>query len=92
MEGVNRNEGIAMKLTIFLIIILLSSTSYSADSKYSKSINFEDELVEGINRKSLDSANYLSENDPNRRKHLYSKRSGFVDRDRIIMEDWKLKH
>ncbi len=37
-----------MKLSIFLIIILLSSTSYSSESKRSKSINFEDELVEGI--------------------------------------------
>lgn len=81
-----------MKLSIFLIIILLSSTSYSSESKRSKSINFEDELVEGINRKSLDSVNQLSEIDPAHRKHLYSKRSGFVDRDRLVMDELKLKH
>lgn len=81
-----------MKLSIFLIIILLSSTSYSTESKRSKSINFEDELVEGINRKSLDSVNQLSEIDQNQKKHLYSKRSGFVDRDRLVMDELKLKH
>jgi hypothetical protein len=81
-----------MKLTIFIIIILFSSTSYSGENKRSKSINFEDELVEGINRKSLDSVNQLSEFEANQRKHLYRKRSGFVDRDRLVMDELKLKH
>lgn len=81
-----------MKTIIYIFIILCSSTSYSSESKRSKSINFEDELVEGINRKSLDSVNQLSEFDANQRKHLYRKRSGFVDRDRLVMEELKLKH
>ena len=80
-----------MKTYLFILIILASSTSYSAENKRSKSINFEDELIEGINRKSLDSVNQLSEFESNQRKHLYRKRSGFVDRDRIVMDDLKLK-
>ena len=81
-----------MKLFIFIFVILISSTSYSADHLRSKNINFEDELVEGINRKPLDSVNQLSEFDANQHKHLYRKRSGFVDRDRLVMDELKLKH
>ena len=81
-----------MKLITFILIILISSTSYSAEGKRSTKMSFEDDLIEGINRKSLDSANLLSEFDANQRKHLYRKRSGFVDRDRLVMEELKLKH
>ena len=81
-----------MKLMVFIFIIFISSTSYSLENMRSKNINFEDELVEGINRKPLDSVNQLSEFDGNQRKHLYRKRSGFVDRDRLVMEELKLKH
>ena len=80
-----------MKLFVFILVILCSSTSYSDENKRSKSINFEDELVEGINRKPLDSVNQLSEFEANQRKHLYRKRAGFVDRDRLVMEELKLK-
>ncbi len=80
-----------MKLKI-IILLLLASSAHSADNKRSKSINFEDELVEGINRKPLDSVNQLSELEANQRKHLYRKRSGFVDRDIIVMEELKFKH
>ncbi len=80
-----------MKLLIFIVVILFSSTSFS-QTKRSKSINFEDELVEGINRKPLDSVNQLSEFEANQRKHLYRKRAGFVDRDRLVMDELKLKH
>ena len=79
------------KLIVFITVILLSSTSYS-QNKRSKSINFEDELVEGINRKPLDSVNQLSELDANRKSHLYRKRAGFVDRDKLVMDELKLKH
>jgi len=79
--------------TLLLSILLLSSLNAMAlDSKRSKSINFEDELVEGINRKPLDSVNQLSEFEANQRKHLYRKRAGFVDRDKIVMDELKLKH
>lgn len=81
-----------MKTIILISMFLFSFSSFSSENKRSKSINFEDELVEGINRKSLDSVNQLSELEANRRKHLYRKRSGFVDRDRLVMDELKLKH
>ncbi len=80
-----------MKKSVFLFCILFSIYAHSSE-KRSKNINFEDELVEGINRKSLDSVNQISEFDANQRKHLYRKRSGFVDRNRLVMDELKLKH
>jgi len=81
-----------MKTLLMTILLFGAMNSYALDSKRSKSINFEDELVEGINRKPLDSVNQLSEFEANQRKHLYRKRAGFVDRDKIVMDELKLKH
>ena len=81
-----------MKTIIFILVILTTSTSFSAENKRSKSINFEDELVEGINRKPLDSVNQISEFEANQKKHLYRKRSGFVDRNKVVFDDLKLKN
>ncbi|OFZ22385.1 MAG: hypothetical protein A2X94_00105 [Bdellovibrionales bacterium GWB1_55_8] len=50
----------------------------SAADKRQKVIDFEDELVEGVNRRPLDSLNTLSDAEKRRRKtHLYRKRRGF---------------
>ena len=71
----------------FIVLILLVASSFHtcfAESESKKSINFEDELIEGINRKPLDSFNQLSEQDRKKKDHLYHKRSGFNDRDRIL--------
>lgn len=41
-------------------------------------IDFEDEVVEGMNRRPLDSLNQISEKDKRKKKpHLYRKRVGF---------------
>lgn len=49
-----------------------------AKDKRSKVIDFEDEVVEGMNRKPLDSLSQISERDKKRKKpHLYRKRVGF---------------
>lgn len=43
-----------------------------------KVIDFEDETIEGLNKRPLDSLSQISEKDKRRRKpHLYRKRSGF---------------
>jgi hypothetical protein len=67
------------------------STSSLADpgSKRSKSINFEDELVEGINRKPLDSFNQISEQNRKNMNHLYRKRAGFADRDEQLISEMR---
>lgn len=46
--------------------------------KRQKVIDFEDEVVEGLNKRPLDSLSQISEKDKRRRKmHLYRKRVGF---------------
>ncbi|HUP56071.1 MAG TPA: hypothetical protein VM598_01370 [Bdellovibrionota bacterium] len=48
------------------------------DTKRGKVIDFEDEVVEGVNKRPLDSLNQISEADRKKRKpHLYRKRGGF---------------
>lgn len=54
--------------------------------KRSKALNFEDDVIEGINRKPLDSVNQISENNKRKREHLYRKRSNFSDRDRFLIQ------
>ena len=52
----------------------------AADKKpsHQKVIDFEDEIVEGMNKRPLDSLNQVSEKEKHRRKqHLYRKRVGF---------------
>jgi hypothetical protein len=46
--------------------------------KRQKVIDFEDETIEGLNKRPLDSLSQISEKDKRRRKpHLYRKRGGF---------------
>ena len=52
--------------------------------------NFEDELVEGINRKPLDAFNQISERNKKAKNHLYKKRSGFTDRDETLLTEMRL--
>ena len=50
----------------------------AAESKRQKVIDFEDETIEGLNKRPLDSLSQISEKEKRRRKpHLYRKRMGF---------------
>lgn len=70
-------------LVLFTLLILLGSGAlYSslttAAEKRGKVIDFEDELVEGVNKQPLDSLSSISERGKDGRKtHLYRKRQGF---------------
>lgn len=65
--------------------------SEALEGKRSTSINFEDEMIEGINRKSLDSVNQISERDGRGKQHLYKKRAGFSDRDQLLTQELRLQ-
>ena len=75
---------------IFAILMILAEPALAQDSKRSKNINFEDELVEGINRKPLDAFNQISERNKKSKNHLYKKRSGFSDRDETLLTEMRL--
>jgi hypothetical protein len=80
-------------ITLFFthaIAIFTLSTSHASETKRSKNINFEDELVEGINRKPLDQFNQISEINGSSSEHLYRKRKTFRDRNKILKREWKI--
>ena len=77
-------------LTFLTFLLLESGTALAQDNKRSTSINFEDEVVEGINRKPLDSFNQISEQNDRRKNHLYRKRAGFQDRDSSLLTEMRL--
>ena len=70
---------IAMVLGMTLQLLAVSAHATDIDgSKRAKVIDFEDEVVEGVNKRPLDSLSQISEADRRRRKpHLYRKRVGF---------------
>jgi hypothetical protein len=75
---------------LFILILFICSLATAQESKRSTSINFEDEVVEGINRKPLDAFNQLSEQNGRRKNHLYHKRAGFADRDESLLTEMRL--
>jgi len=64
---------------VFLSLFCLSVTAHAIDdTKRAKVIDFEDEVVEGVNKRPLDSLNQISDADRKKHKpHLYRKRGGF---------------
>jgi hypothetical protein len=65
-------------LVLFVVTSLAPTRSFADPSKRQKVIDFEDELVEGMNKKPLDSLNQISDKDRKKKKpHLYRKRVGF---------------
>lgn len=72
-------------MRVFLLLLIIGVfTGFAAPvvaeagPKRQKVIDFEDEVVEGMNKRPLDSLNQVSEKDrKKRRPHLYRKRAGF---------------
>jgi len=77
------------QIILTILFIFFTLEVHASENKRSKSINFEDELIEGINRKPLDSFNQISELNESNYRHLYKKRSSFADRNRALMKDMK---
>jgi hypothetical protein len=68
---------IILSLLIFSLIAL-EAGPLAAKEKGQKVIDFDDEVVEGLNKRPFDSLSQISERDKKRRKpHLYRKRAGF---------------
>ena len=57
----------------------------------SKSLHFDEDMIEGINRSPLDRFNQLSEATREDSSHLYRKRSGFSDRNAVLLEEMIFK-
>ena len=60
-------------------------------SKSMKVIDFEGDVVEGINKQSLDSLNQISEEERRKkRSHLYQKRKSFKSEDQELIDDLRI--
>ena len=75
-------------LLVLATLVTVGNPSFGADKKRQKAIDFEDDLVEGMNKRPLDSLNQISERDKKHRKpHLYQKRIGFRDETSEILRE-----
>lgn len=89
----NPNQKLIITLCISAFIgVILSPASYAAGSstkeKHQKVIDFEDELVEGMNKRPLDSLSQISEKDKKRKKsHLYRKRVSFNSENQQLLNE-----
>lgn len=67
----------AVTALLLFSMLVARSICFGAE-KRSKVIDFDDEVVEGLNKRPLDSLSQISERDRKKRKsHLYRKRAGF---------------
>ncbi len=58
-------------------VVLSTNTAY-AEKSHQKVIDFDGDVVEGVNKRPLDSLTQVSEKEKRRKKiHLYHKRRGF---------------
>ena len=58
--------------------------------KPQKVIDFEDEVVEGLNKRPLDSLSQISERDRRKRRpHLYRKRVSFKSEVQQALQEWR---
>ncbi len=65
-------------IAVAMATLLMPAFAFAEAGKRSKAIDFDDEVVEGMNRRPLDSLSQISERNKKRRKpHLYRKRAGF---------------
>lgn len=65
-------------ILVTLILGLTTSSSAWGEKKRQKVIDFDDEVIEGVNKRPFDSLSHISDAEKNRKKsHLYRKRGGF---------------
>jgi hypothetical protein len=77
MTGMLMKAVTTTRLLAVFLALQLAPDLLAAD-KRGKVIDFEDEVVEGVNKQPLDSLSQISEAERRRRKpHLYRKRGGF---------------
>jgi len=83
------------RIFVAMIIAVTFAHSYSRaeggapPTNRQKVIDFEDSLVEGMNKRPLDSFSQISERDRRKKLHLYRKRSGFRTENQTTLEEMR---
>jgi hypothetical protein len=70
---------------VVLGLVLFTLVGRAEDSEKSKKIDFENEVIEGENKKPLDSLTELADSAKRRKSALYEKRQGFQTEDRELL-------
>ena len=71
-------RNLTLMLTVLTLLLASPFAAAEAKKERQKVIDFEEELVEGMNKRPLDSLASLSEKNKRKKKpHLYRKRAGF---------------
>jgi hypothetical protein len=82
-----------LRITLAVLILSSSLTSSALCGSREKVIDFEDALVEGVNRKPYDSLQALSEKERRkRRSHLYHRRLSFQSEIEETLRERALQH
>jgi hypothetical protein len=75
-----------MKTTyLSLLLLLVSGLAFANDRK--TKIDFDETLVEGVNKQPLDSLSQISEENAHKKHRLYRKRAGFRDLHEKLMDE-----
>lgn len=75
-------------LFILLGFLVLSLTVLGEDGKRKRSLNFDGDIVEGMNRQPLDSLTSLKEDDGDRSKnHIYRRKKKFKKENRELARE-----
>ena len=82
-----------LRITLAVLILTNSLTPPALAGSREKVIDFEDALVEGVNRKPYDSLQALSEKERRkRRSHLYHRRLSFQSEIEETLRERALEH
>ncbi|MCM0606403.1 MAG: hypothetical protein KA715_09965 [Xanthomonadaceae bacterium] len=81
----DKNSAQLTALIVFMSLFVMFEAY--AGSKREKVIAFDDDLVEGMNKRPLDSLQQLGSANKNRRSHLYRKRGSYPTETRITLQE-----
>lgn len=71
-----------------LLFIIVSSINFNAHSdERSLKIDFDGSVVEGMNKKPLDSLSYLSDQDRRKRSTLYTVRTSYIEENTLLLKE-----
>jgi hypothetical protein len=76
--------------SLLLALALTSCETWAGNTKkesHQKVIDFEGDLVEGVNKRPWDSLSQISDKNARRRSHLYQKRKGFRTENRETLQE-----
>ena len=74
-----------MKPLVFLFLAALALPGGARADERSKNIEFENEVIEGENRRGMDSLTQISEGADNKKTRLYEKRQSFQDENQELL-------